>query len=461
MERLELGRAEIYRRVKDGKLKAEKVERQLHFEATEVERYGGVVTEEGDALHAELDRWLTEFASSPEAAGEGPLETAEEGDAGTEADKVKALGELIVAEAARSGATDVYLDPVHEGARLLIAGVGSVREAARFGAAVAGPLREWLESLGALPEEGAIREALVQREVIGTPRQYRLAVVPTALGELVHLHDFASSVADGLEGLGYSEFQARWARQAVGGQPGLYVVAGPPDPWGERHRLAMARELSAAGRLVVSVEHRIHFHSELLVQLETGGDPEVFPGLWRRALDMRPDYLFVDEVRDKAEAACLLEGVQAGAVVICQVSATAAEAALRRLLALELDGGDIGRDLLGCCERRVLRALCPHCRVPLADGDAIARLGLTAGKQMWSAGSGCSRCVNGWQGHRAVFGLVPAAAPILSWLESGAESPAPQTPADELSLSAAVRAAALAGEVDAASVPVEADPEAG
>jgi hypothetical protein len=38
------------------------------------------------------------------------------------------------------------------------------------------------------------------------------------------------------------------------------------------------------------------------------------------------------------EATCLLEGVQAGVVVVCQVSALDGLAALRRLVALELDG---------------------------------------------------------------------------------------------------------------------------
>ena len=451
MERLALPRAEIYRRVKEGGLTAQKVEQRLRFDPDEVERYAGVLQHGREALHGELDRWLQHFAArtaAPTGAVDGPGTDAA-APPESEADKVAALGELLLRHAAQADASDLYLDPVSDGSRLLLGLPGSVLEAARFGAAVSGPLREWFKAMGPPPPEGASREALVQRDVDGESRQYRLAVIPTALGELVHLHDFAMSARDDLESLGYTEAQARSLRATVGGHPGLFVVAGPPDTWGERHRLAMARELSAAGRLVVSIEHRVHYRSELLVQLECGTEEGSFPALWRRALDMRPDYIFLDEVRDEAEAGCLLEGVQAGAVVVSQVAASDALAALRRLVALEVEGGALSRALLACSERVVLRRLCPACRLEVrADESMAAAMGLTSGERVWQRGEGCDRCTSGWMGHVALFGLRRADGPLLEWLDAGGEATGPEPAADDLSLVASLRAAAQSGAID-------------
>ena len=454
MERLALSRAEVYRRIKEGALTPQKVEHRLRFDPDEVARYAGVLQEERDDLQQELDRWLQHFSEQTVP----PTGAVEEGAAPSsdstpppqsEADKVAALGDLLLRYAAQSDAGDLHLDPVNDGTRMLLSLPGSVLEVARFGTDVSGRLGEWFKALGPLPAEGALGEALVQREVDGGPRQYRLAVIPTALGELVHLHDFATCAEGSLESLGYNEVQARSLRTTVGGHPGLLVVAGPPDQWGERHRLAMARELSADGRLVVSVEHRVHYRSELLVQLETGGEEGTFPVLWRRALDMRPDYLFLDEVRDVAEAGCLLEAVQAGVVVVSQVAASDGLAALRRLVELEVEGGVLAGALLAYSERVVLRRLCPACRQELAaDELTTASLGPATGERVWQQGEGCGQCTSGWLGHVALFGLRQTDDPLCEWLAAGGHPPGPEPSPDGHSLAAALCGAARSGEID-------------
>jgi len=50
VERLGLSRAEIYRRVKDGALTGEKVDRRLRFHSVEIDRYAEVLSCERDLL---------------------------------------------------------------------------------------------------------------------------------------------------------------------------------------------------------------------------------------------------------------------------------------------------------------------------------------------------------------------------------------------------------------------------
>ena len=87
----------------------------------------------------------------------------------------------------------------------------------------------------------------------------------------------------------------------------MFLVIGAFDPVAERHRLGLVNELTVAGQLVVSLEHRVHHRSELLVQLEiSSGDDSGFGALVGTALGMSPDVLMLDEVHDATEALSLI-----------------------------------------------------------------------------------------------------------------------------------------------------------
>lgn len=59
-------------------------------------------------------------------------------------------------------------------------------------------------------------------------------------------------------------------RALLDGRPGLLIIAGAGDLEAERHRLALAQELGVAGQLIVSLEQRVQYRSEMLVQLDEG-----------------------------------------------------------------------------------------------------------------------------------------------------------------------------------------------
>ena len=113
---------------------------------------------------------------------------------------------------------------------------------------------------------------------------------------------------------------------------------------------------------MVCLDHRIRYRAEQLVQLElrdeAGSD---FKTLWQAALDMSPDVVVLDEVRDADQAQALLEGVRSGAVVLAQVRAGNMIEAVQKLIDFEIDRAALGRALLGGIDKAVVRRLCPQC----------------------------------------------------------------------------------------------------
>ena len=473
LERLGLKRAELYRHLKEGKIKGVKEDDRLSFEAEEVETLRSQLQAAVEELEAGLDRWEPFFAerlgqgapgadAGETAAGETDKPKAEkpgapETDAGETnepkvEERVVALGESILRDLVRLGGNGLYLDPLQKGYRLLYGIQYANSEVARFEPALAKPLCAFFAELAPLPaaDAGLERTALGEREAGADALPLRLTAVPTVLGELLHLHLFDPEL-QALESMGYIEPQAKELRRRLDGRPGVVVLAGAADAEADHHRMALAHELSAAGRLVVSLEHRLHQRSELLVQIDLS-QPEGpgFDALWRTALGMGPDAVFIDEIRSPEEAQALVEGAQSGAVVVAQVRAGSARHGLERLKALEVDRQALAESLLAVVERRTFRRLCAQCRAsaPL-DADLAAGLGLAEGAAAARA-VGCARCGDGFEGRQALFGLQPATAELAEWMLAEPENAGPFPAAPEtLGLSAALRQAVTNGTVPA------------
>lgn len=441
MERLGLSRAELYRRVKDKALKADKADRRLRFAEDELQRYSQVLAAERETVQEALSRWLTFFAERLVQSGrEEPPSVVEK----TTAEQVAELGRRILLSALAGEVNNLYLDPLHQGDRLLVGVDGHRTELARFPAPLAGPLKNWFKALAALTQlaDSGVFEGLGKYQDEGAARQFRLAVVPTLLGEHLHLHIYLDRQQKTLEELGYTPAQSTALSGLLVGRPGLLLVVGPAEAAAERHRLALARQLSAAGRLVVSLEHRIQYRAEELIQLDLPtGQP--FEPLWRAALGMGPDVLLFDQVDSAAEARSLLEGVGSGAVVVAQLLAPTALDGLGQLLRFEMDRQALSRALLGVVERAVMRRLCPACRTSRPPTPEEAALLDVAPEAEIGVAQRCDHCGDGFSGRRYLCGLWPTDDGLAPWIRRAApDSPLPAPP-PELSLAAAARQAVL------------------
>jgi type II secretory ATPase GspE/PulE/Tfp pilus assembly ATPase PilB-like protein len=450
LERLGLKRAELYRHLKDGKIKAQKEDHRLHFDAEEVEGLRGELQAANDELAAGLAQWLPFFGArlQGEAWGE------EEGMAEKKAEeRVAVLGERILADAHSQGADGLHLDPLLKGDRLLYSVEYRNSEVARFAPALSVPLKKWFAALAELPgeDEGKERQALGGREVGEVRVDFRLSAVPTLLGEHLHLH-FFKEAAGALEAMGYTPDQAQEMRLYLDGRPGLIILAGAADALAESHRTALAHELSAGGRLVVSLEHRLHRRFELLLQVDLSqeGGPG-FDALWRTALGMAPDAIFIDDIQNKEEARALVEGAQSGAVVVAQIRASSARHALESLKELGADPLALAEALQTVVERRTVRRLCSSCRIeqPASEERAVDSEGVAYQGVAYQA-VGCERCREGYLGRLAFFGLHSLTPALAAWIRTPLDEAAAFPVALEgLDLVASLRAAVASGETSA------------
>ena len=410
VERLGLSRAEIYRRVKDGALTGEKVDRRLRFHSAEIDRYAAVLGGERDLLERRLAHWLIWFADRVAGCEEAEAGAPDPGERPT-SEQVAELGDRILLDALHRGVGDLHLDPLHSGARLIFGGDART-EIARFEPVLSAPLAAWAAALSELRDEGeaGLREGLAKKEWGAVACQVRVREVPTLLGPHYHLHLFTDYESASFEALGYTANQSGALREMLQRRSGLFVVASAGTPEDDRHRLLLALELARRGRLTISIERRVQYQAESLIQLELrehaadAADAE-FRAVWRAALDMSPDAIVVDEVTSISQARTAIGGARSGMLVVLRVSADRLPAAIQHLATLGADAPTLTRTLAGGVERVMLPRVCPDCRVVGTISSAEAdQLGLDPDLSVGRP-AGCDRCRDGYAGRRAVYGL--------------------------------------------------------
>lgn len=420
MAALALSRAEVYRMVGDGKLKGDKVDHRLRFSSVEVARAGGVLSEVRDSLQVELTRALADFAPLPAPAPapepapvsgaqaeqtDGlPPQIAAPPTPPTPAEQIEDLGRRLIFDAICAGVDDLYLDPVQDADRLLYSGAGRRRERARWPLVLSAKVREWLKSKAPPVARNGVAQGLGEIPLPEGKRQLTLTVVPTRMGEHLHVRLHLEPAATDLVPLGYEPAQVEQLDNWLAAGSGLILLADAGDAWSQHNRQRLAQRLADDGRLVVSLEHRLQYRSQKLVQLDIGSDAEGTPvrELWRTVLAMDCDVIIIDEITNAEEAQLAVEAA-GGALVLAQLMTGGAAAGIRRLLKWETARESLASHLLGAVERRTARLLCPSCRQPSEQNQTP----FTA--------AGCDACHEGDAGQRAVAGLL-SAADLRTWL---------------------------------------------
>ncbi len=447
MVRLSLSRAQVYRLVKDGILKASKQDALLQFSDCDVAEAAADLAVHRERI-AVLLRLFTAILVEhgiddlPEICVEGI-----ESGMGEVANML-----LLVSMAAR--ASDLYVMPIEDGDRLLLRNGDKLREIVRVERDLGNLLKEKLKALASLGdgETGSTSAAIFRHTGENLSAQVRVSVLQTLAGEHLQLQFFHSGEVQTLECLGYTPIQSKELRGLLSGKPGLLVLAGSHDRIVQQHRLALADYMGAKGKLIVSIDRALNYQSESIVHLD-GSHDENTDGveLWQAAMRLGPDVVMVDRVASGVQVESLIGALAAGTAVLVQSPAATSVAALRHLFEVGFGRRELARYLLAVSECNLVPQLCLDCRAQRTitlDEANFLRAPTTA--KVYVA-AGCDHCVDGARGSRAVWGLVVGDEAMALDFDTEEALPA-ETAIDplssDLSLASALRACVLAGDVD-------------
>lgn len=263
-----------------------------------------------------------------------------------------------------------------------------------------------------LPQDGKFRVAVRGKDI-----DFRISVIPSIHGESLVLRILdRDQVALDFATLGYGDaLLARYL--AVLQRPhGILLVTGPTGSGKTTTLYASLLKIRTPDIKILTVEDPVEYQIDDINQMQV--QPQIgltFAGALRSFLRHDPDVILVGEIRDAETARIAVQAALTGHLVLSTLHTNDAASAITRLLDMGVDDYLIASTVNGIAAQRLVRKLCPACRVPVALTDEVARrFGFepVSGAVLYKPG-GCAQCGDsGYRGRTTVAEVLPITDPI-------------------------------------------------
>ena len=319
----------------------------------------------------------------------------------------------IIFNAVREGASDIHIEPQERKLqiRYRIDGVmfEMMNPPAHMHAAIVSRLKVMANldiSERRIPQDGRIRAVVHGRKL-----DLRISTLPTAQGEKVVLRLLDTrSIQVPLEELGMDEDHlVIWKHQVT--QPhGIILVTGPTGSGKTTTLYASLGQMDRTRQNISTVEDPVEYHLAGISQCQTHEKIGMtFAVALRALLRQDPDVVMVGEIRDADTARIAMQASLTGHLVLSTLHTNDAPSSITRLINIGTEPYLIGAAVNACLAQRLVRRICPDCRVQVEPDEStaehLALLGMRA-EDLWR-GSGCDRCRNtGYAGRRGLFELL-------------------------------------------------------
>jgi len=177
--------------------------------------------------------------------------------------------------------------------------------------------------------------------------------------------------------------------------------------------------LNDTERKILTVEDPVEYQIEGINQIQVKRQIGLtFAHVLRSILRQDPDVIMIGEIRDLETAQIAVQAALTGHLVLSTLHTNSAASTVTRLLDMGVENFLVTSTVIGVLAQRLVRKLCPHCRVPYPVGralaeSALAALGTDAIPQALYRPGGCNRCNGtGYHGRSVAFELLDMSAAV-------------------------------------------------
>lgn len=212
-----------------------------------------------------------------------------------------------------------------------------------------------------LPQDGKIKIRFGTGENI----ELRVATIPTVgKNEDVILRILSKNSANALEDMGFREENLMKLKNMLAIPQGLILVVGPTGSGKTSSLHAVLRYLNSPEKKIWTVEDPVEIVQEGLRQVQVDNKiGYTFPLVLRSFLRADPDIIMVGELRDEVTAKIAVEASLTGHLVLSTLHTNSAAETVTRLLGMGVEPYNFADSLLGVLAQRLVRRLCPKCKV--------------------------------------------------------------------------------------------------
>jgi len=233
----------------------------------------------------------------------------------------------------------------------------------------------------------------------------------------------------GLGSLAFDQETLFELEKAMSVPSGIIVMAGPTGSGKSTTLNAMLRELNRPEENILTLENPVEDEIPGVTHCDLR-DPSEFKPMITSFMRSDPDIILMGEVRDRESAELAIEAAITGHKVMTTIHSTRASQIIERFEQLGTERWKIAQTLKAACSQRLVKLLCPECRVK-KEGLSDRERRLFQLSAEWNQrdlyehnAHGCSHCAGrGYVGRTAILEILPITPRIGDMLAKGQITP--------------------------------------
>ncbi|MHA2610885.1 MAG: GspE/PulE family protein [bacterium JZ-2024 1] len=322
------------------------------------------------------------------------------------------LVNYLIIDALKRKATDIHIEPDERITRVRYRLDGILHSTYTLPKSLHSPVTARIKIMGKmdiaeqrLPQDGGATFAYQNRTV-----DLRISTVPTLYGEklVIRILD-KESIRLNLDALGFSPQHLEAIRRLISQPYGIILVTGPTGSGKTTTLYSVLLELNSLEVNIMTIEDPIEYRLPLINQVQVNEKAGLtFATAMRSFLRQDPDVILIGEIRDAETAEMALRAAMTGHLVFSTLHTNDAVGAIPRLIDIGVPPYLIASSLLGVLAQRLVRKICPHCKIPYQPSEAdLKYLPLPS---QWRGtlykGQGCPKCFHTGYSGRTVIAEV-------------------------------------------------------
>jgi general secretion pathway protein E len=287
-------------------------------------------------------------------------------------------------QAVRERASDIHIEPEERDVVVRYRIDGELYVVRRASKQFMAPITARIKIMAALniAEKRLPQDGRITLKIAGKSVDIRVSTIPTSRGSerIVMRILHKASVLLQLDDLGFAPRERGIMEQLVERPDGIILVTGPTGSGKTTTLYACLNKINVPSRNILTAEdpveyeiggiHQVHVHASIGL---------TFASALRAFLRQDPDVIMVGEIRDKETAEIAIHASLTGHLVLSTIHTNDSAGAVTRLVEMEIEPFLVRSSVIGILAQRLVRMLCPHCKVPYAPTPyELGQLGLDA-----------------------------------------------------------------------------------
>lgn len=322
------------------------------------------------------------------------------------------IANLLLLDAIRRKASDLFIEPWENSIRVRCRVDGLLEEVQAPPKTMGSALVSRFKVMSQLniaerrvPQDGRFKIKVQDREV-----DIRVSILPTSFGEKVCLRILDKKTqSHNLEKLGFSEKEINQLKLCAVKPHGMILVTGPTGSGKTTTLYSVLSFLDGPEKNITTVEDPVEYEVSGINQVNIREQIGLtFPTALRSILRQDPDIILIGEIRDLTTMDIAVKAALTGHLVLSTLHTNDTSGSIVRMLNMGIEPFLITSSVLMVTAQRLVRKLCPHCKIAFnADDEIRKRLNLDTKECVFYRAKGCPKCrLSGYQGRSVISEIL-------------------------------------------------------